>query len=62
MNSTRAEVKQHVRRLPKEPVQIHLKRLGLFTCHNPPAAGDDRHIANTPTLQGERHNPPRGCG
>jgi len=42
----------------QQAVEIHLERPGLFTGHDPAAACDDRHIANTSTMQRERHTPP----
>jgi hypothetical protein len=53
-----SEVQQDVWALRQEPVETHLKRLGLFTCDDPAAAGDDSHIANAPTLQRERQEGP----
>ena len=53
-----SEMKEDMRCVRQEPVETHLERLGLFTCDDPAAASDDRHIANAPTLQCERQKGP----
>jgi hypothetical protein len=53
-------VQEHVRRLSKMSIQARLKRPRLFTCHDSTGGGDNRDIADAPTLQGERHKAPLG--